>query len=397
VESPEAVLAIPVYASPPEQAAGESIARALTKRISLDCRGKRLADFAAEIRTATGANVVLDGGVDGDNVRITAIASNVDVRSVLRHALAEHLLTWEARHEAIVICAALDKTRYGPTVAYLAPKTDINALRAVMQATVNPSEWDGFGESGYALRLSLGKTRFLAISDSEAVHAEIARLLALLDAIERETAAGRPALCYGQDFADGSLRSAVAKTLSRKVSLDIEKQPLQAVLTDLKTRYGLDAAMDEKDGDVLRIAGNALVSVRVEDVSLRTALKQMLRPLGLSWMAGESKVTIARLDFGDEFRTTRFYPVADLVGEKDAAAECRNALDALVETIKVETVGPSVTLKDWEAPDRPSTIVGLALGNAKVLAVNQTDAIHDSVVALLAKLRAARGPRRGVM
>jgi hypothetical protein len=59
------------------------------------------------------------------------------------------------------------------------------------------------------------------------------------------------------------------------------------------------------------------------------------------------------------------------------------------ETIKVETVTSTITLRDWEPEGGTRSMIGLTFGGAKVLAVVQTDPMQESVAAFLARMRAA--------
>jgi tetratricopeptide (TPR) repeat protein len=389
---PDAWLTIPLYNSPEEKTAREGIDKALSQRISLDCREKPPAEVIAAVAKLARVNMVLIPGCFEKDARITVVVQEEDVRTVLRKVIAGRDIFWTFSHEALVIAVPGFDERDNRSVAYITPGTDCDTLRSVLVSTLGRVDWDGFSPCG-ASRLSLGKTKFLAVWDTEGIHAEISRLLALLRKIERESAAGRAALCYGRDFADDSVRDPVSQTLSRKVTLDFDWQPLDAVLQDLKTSFGLETKLDEDDAAALGIAVEGRVTLHVKNVPLRLALEQILQPLDLGWYADETGVTVTSRKAGAGPLAVGFYPVTDLTGGAGGNGNPSEEMETLIETIKTETIVAGVTSQDWETEYAALPVIGLTVGKTRILAIDQTDDMHERIAALLNKMRAAKRRR----
>lgn len=293
-------------------------------------------------------------------------------------------------------------------MAYLAPVGNCEALRRVIIAAVRPADWiHRSGVNGSASCVTLGKTNAVIVDHVEEVHAEIAELLQFLQGIARDSAAGRAAARYDWDLAIESVQSPVSKKLSRRVTLDFDRQPIGEVLSAIRSSYGLDSKLDDEMRRFLAAKPDAAVTIHVKNASLRSAMRQLLRCLDLGWSSEWETLTLTKREDADSTASVAFYPVGDLLAGKNAPSSNDNGLDALVETIVsgiasgdwgspdgLDALNPTLISgnpsREWHSPDGSTKICGLTFGGAGLIEVARSDDIQDRVAALLAKIRAAR-------
>jgi len=232
----------------------------------------------------------------------------------------------------------------------------------------------------------LGNANILIVWQTEDVHEQIADIVAVLHKIACNTAANSPALCYGLDFPDDDTRSRMCKILSRKVTLDFDKQPLDKVLLHLKKSYGLDAQFDNQtlfNGHVV----NLLVTIHIKDISLRSALRLMLRELDLTYFINDEILFVSGATVCEEKHSLGFYPVGDLVMLRDKSGhfkyDYRPLINALTSIVQPES---------WDCFGGCGLIGSADSASVHVLYVSQTYQPHVEIGALLRALRTIGQP-----
>ncbi len=107
-------------------------------------------------------------------------------------------------------------------------------------------------------------------------------------------------------------RVAVERKLNESITLDMDKQPLSEVIAFLQNATGLNVVLDPKAMLETGMNESTPVSMRLKDVKLKTALKLMLQPLGLTYQPDEGVLLITSPQANVKF-VERVYPVGDLV------------------------------------------------------------------------------------
>ena len=375
---------------PGQEAAHGTITTSLAKKISLACVDEPLTDVAARLAKLSGVNVVLDRRALStagfrDDMPITFIAEDLDLRSVMGKVCHVKGMAWEIRNGVLLITTAEVAETRRPLLAYSLPDTDAKTLRRVVVSTVYPIDWDDIGGDGVAAAVQLGKTGLLLVGQKEKAQREVAELFAILRKIADDTAAGRPAIRYGWDFPDGSPREPMAEVLSKRVTLDFDKRPLGEALRTFNKSYGLVVILDSKAPDVHAASRQRSVTIHVKDVPLGLALDEMLRALGLGWMLRDGTVVITTPKEAGNLLTTVFYPVADLVVCRDAGGRRWDDFDTLIRAIK-----SGVAPDSWAEPAGVGSIDAFGFGKARVLVVSQTEPVKYRIADWLAKTRTAR-------
>jgi len=200
---------------------------------------------------------------------------------------------------------------------------------------------------------------------------------------------------------DGTREDALRKLQTMKVSLDFQDVKFSEAMDYLRDVTGVNLVLSPKVGDV-----DAKVRLKVRDLTVKSALKLLLSPRGLSATWKDGAVVILPQEDLQEDVTLRMYDVraqmvklqdfpgpkvelvtpngnsigpmigVDLIEPRDPPI----AEDSLVDLIKENTGGRS-----WEGNTK--TAISLANG---MLVVSQSAAVHREIQALLGRLAGYR-------
>jgi RNA polymerase sigma factor (sigma-70 family) len=193
----------------------------------------------------------------------------------------------------------------------------------------------------------------------------------------------------------------VEKKLQATLNVNYTEITLEEVLEQLRNTSRLNIFVDKPSLDAAAIQLNQPVTLRLDGVSLKTALKYLLRNSGLTFMVEDGIVIItAGAVPGNErvSKVRRVYPVADLVAEnaEDLIRVIRNTVDSPRSWAPRKFAVTPVGLQGTDDPFdnlEGGTIEYFAPG--KSLVVNQTREIQDEVEKLLEELRISKKGQEG--
>lgn len=231
----------------------------------------------------------------------------------------------------------------------------------------SPDSWDEVGGPG-SIR-TLPRLRRVLVRQTGEVHREIAEFVAAL-----RDEATRPYCDFpGPTEAERRLK----RTLAQKTSLQLHDVPLSEAAEQIRRSYGVAVELDAS----VRDTGleDYPVTVDVRNVSLAAALDAMLDPLELQCLISNDALVFLEQD-PCLVEQLRIYFVADL-------AEGPAQLDALAKMIR-QSAEPDL----WDEVGGPGAVTPFP--PRKGLLIVQTPSVHESVVDLLTKFRAARGLAR---
>ena len=103
---------------------------------------------------------------------------------------------------------------------------------------------------------------------------------------------------------------AIEAKLKDTISLNVDKQPLSEAITFLQNYTGLNIVLDPKALNDEGLTSAAPVSLTVNNVQLKTALKLLLRPLGLTYRVEDEVLLIT-----SPGSTAQMYPQTYYVGD----------------------------------------------------------------------------------
>ena len=186
--------------------------------------------------------------------------------------------------------------------------------------------------------------------------------------------------------------AAIEKALASPTQMEFIETPLQDVIDFLKDYHHIEIQLDIKALKDADVEPGKPITLNVKGITLRSALRFMLREIGLTYLIQDEVLLITTPEEADGRMTTKVYPVADLVACRNSKGELRDDYDALIGVI-TGTIQPTT----WDGAGGQGSIAGASLGTAKVLVVSQAQYVHEQIIELLEQIRAvaAKDPNAG--
>jgi hypothetical protein len=230
--------------------------------------------------------------------------------------------------------------------------------------------WQSAGGSG-DLFVS-GSDGTLVVSQTQQTHSAIEQLLG--------------ALRSGADPAATNDDRRVHEALLKQISLDCHDEPLSRVLADLGELSSLvNIRLDRPALEEERVTGDSLVTLRVQNMPLASALRHLLDPLNLTFLVQDGFLVItSQLDVGNSFEP-RLYPVADLIDDGDGGVDC----DSLIRLIEAVACPRSCT--DSYSYWQPAPLAIECFAPKALLGILDTSDGHTLIERLLATIRNGEG------
>ena len=111
----------------------------------------------------------------------------------------------------------------------------------------------------------------------------------------------------------GSAEEQIFAALSQSTTLEFIDTPLRDVIDYLKDLHGIEIQIDYRALEEVGIGPDAPVTRNLKGITLRSALKLMLRELDLTYTVQDEVLLITTQEVVAEHLTAKVYPVADLV------------------------------------------------------------------------------------
>ncbi len=118
---------------------------------------------------------------------------------------------------------------------------------------------------------------------------------------------------------DSASERRIAEALSSPLNttgLDFVEAPLEEVVDFLRTEYGIEIQLDQNALDDLGIGSDEPVTVSLRNISLRSAMRIMLKQLELTYIIADEVLLITTEEEAETRLTTKVYSVGDLVIDK---------------------------------------------------------------------------------
>jgi hypothetical protein len=336
-----------------------AIRKGLAETTSLEFIETPLHDVIAYLRDVTRTEIVLDraalkrAGIR-DNAPVSANQKRVTLREALDLLLEPLKLTWDVKHEVILITTEVERENNLVAVVYrVAPKSDFEALLDNIETAVAPQSWDRAGGPG----MIIGFGRALVVSQTRRIHLQIAKT-------------------YGKHLRalpPGGVAIPM-RELRQEAKLEFQKKPLKDVIFELKKKYKLAIELDKKAIEEIGIGADTPVTFRVEGVSVFSAIDLLLKRVdtSLTWTIDKQRVIVTTREVARKTLIARVYDVRDL--------SFRGDLEPLRDVLLM-----SLAPDSWnENGGAASMRAGPAAGT---IAVVQTMHVHLEIDRLLKNLR----------
>lgn len=306
-----------------QQERESQIRKALEKQIDVKFDELPLAQAVDVLRGKLGIPIEInrrsldDVGLTTDTPMTISI-SGLSAKSILRHMLKQHDLTYEIRDEVLQITTPDYAGQNEQVVAYnvhdlvtpCGPRggLDYDSLIELITVTVTPGSWEGSGPGPIH---AFGGMLVLAQTDE--VHDEVASLLAALRAARDIPTSSKESFSAIR-VEGGSVESSIERALLQSTSLESTEAPLTKVLANLSEKHKIQILINERALDDAGLdADSILVNTQVEGITAGAALRLILQQHDLTWIIHDEVLEITTLDEANQELVLKVYPVGDLL------------------------------------------------------------------------------------
>ena len=182
--------------------------------------------------------------------------------------------------------------------------------------------------------------------------------------------------CAGDSAANVARINRVLTDPLKPAGLEFTEEPLENVVNFLQTEYEIPIQVDGHALEDAALTSDEPVTINLHNISLRAALRLMLKQLNLTYMICDEVLLITTPDRAEEVLSVCVYDVRDLIGNDRGDRQIKALVDAIVCCIAKETWANNKS------------------GNAEIktlppglLVVSQTSAVHEEIERLLTAVR----------
>jgi len=197
---------------------------------------------------------------------------------------------------------------------------------------------------------------------------------------------------------EGVATEQIEKVLTRKISIRLRETSLEDFAKQLSDETKISVVLDHVELDNYGIPGDVPITKDLQNVSLRSALKLILKPLEMTYSINDEVLLLTTYEAAETSLTSMIHDVTDMVTSNLARAsqgvgvqvvsqkEARADFDSLVEMITT-----TIDADMWEAVGGPNTLTVYSANDKNMLVVNATRVTHEKITNLLKQVRAVSG------
>lgn len=183
----------------------------------------------------------------------------------------------------------------------------------------------------------------------------------------------------GDEQTSPASANAFAATLNSPTQIEFLESPLSDVVDYIRDLHAIEIQIDRRALEDVGLTVDSPVTRNLRGVSLRTALRLILRDLDLTYTAMDDVLLITTPAVAEQMPVTRVYPVGDVL----AATEAVNG--------DSEWLTDAVIHLRSEGEVRPEGLTLADVGGQTVLIVSETYTLHEDIERLLDALRQFSG------
>jgi hypothetical protein len=175
-------------------------------------------------------------------------------------------------------------------------------------------------------------------------------------------------------------RATIDAALNSQTSLDLVETPLTDVVAFLRNLHDIPILIDLRALEDVGMAPDVPVTIRLDGVTLRSALHIMLRDLGLAYVVADGVLQLTTPESAESRLVQHVYPVGDLADPEAAQSPgCGYLADLIQQTVAVDS---------WADCGGAGVIV--PVDHLSVLVISQTTEVHQRIADLIVTLRRVR-------
>lgn len=173
----------------------------------------------------------------------------------------------------------------------------------------------------------------------------------------------------------------------RSSGLNFTAQPLGDVLNAIQEEYAIPVRLDTTALESIGVDADEQVTISLHNISLRSALRLMLKHLQLTYIISDEVVLITTPEEAEKDLVTCVYDVHDLVSKSSSDGSKTATVYASFDEL-IDAVTECVAKDTWSENGGGAAAIR-PLGGG-VLVVSQTRAIHEQIRDLLNSIRKAK-------
>ena len=401
-----AALSFPVVSSL-DAAMYQKIEAALDATAEVDFQETPLSEVAAFLRETYKIPIIIDKrALDdvglGSDTPVTISLRGISLRSLLRLMLRELDLTYVVRDQVLKITTPeeaeneLIKRVYAvadlaperrPPLVVGTPSQRYDTIVEVFTSIVAPNTWDEVGGAGSIEVFE--PWGILAVSQTSENHEALESLLAAMRKAQRLTVNANTEADYAPVAAVQEAQTAahakIEQALDAVTKLDFSETPLQEVVQFLTDTYGIPVLIDRRALDDVGLGSDTPVTISLEGVSLRAALRLLVRDLDLTYLVADEVLKITTPEEAEKELKTMVYPVPDFLAsppEPGSTPKHGVDFDSLFDLLE-STIEPD----SWDAVGGAGVLE--AVEPWGLLVISQTEEVQEEISSLLQVARRA--------
>jgi len=201
-----------------------------------------------------------------------------------------------------------------------------------------------------------------------------------------------PGSIPAEDSIERTANAKIEAALDASLRLSIDDAPLREAIDYIQQATRIPIIIDTRGLDDAGITSDTPVTVHLRGVSLRSALRLMLRKQGLTYRIDGGLLTITTPEEAENKPSVRIYPVADLLyPPRPSLFSARNDVSESYDAL-IKLITATISMDSWSDVGGAGSIEPLP--SRRALVISQTDETQRDVANLLRVIRELRARTR---
>jgi hypothetical protein len=189
--------------------------------------------------------------------------------------------------------------------------------------------------------------------------------------------------CVGETNSETVARiERVLRSKLTSAGFEFADAPLEEVVAFIQDTYNIPVELDTPALDEIGIGPDEPITIDVRDISLRSALRLLLKQLQLTYVIEDEVLMITTPTEAEAMLTICVYDVRDLIAGPRDAAGVDTLIDTIIQTVSTDT---------WAVNGGGEAAIRSVSGG--LIVVSQMQAVHEQIRGLLETIREVQKAR----